>query len=151
MKKKGIAGAIAVLTLTAAATALAQQKPEDVIKYRQSALFIVGQNFGPIAAMVQGKIPYDKDDAARRAAVVDFVIKLPWTAFAPGTEQGGNTKAKPEIWLDMEDFKAKAKDVQAEAAKLAEVARTGDFDALKAQVGATGKACKACHDKYRNK
>lgn len=150
MNKKGIAAVIAVLALTAGASALAQQKPEDTIKYRQSALFIVGQNFGPIAAMVQGKIPYDKDDAARRAAVVDFVIKLPWTAFAPGTEQG-NTKAKPEIWLDMEDFKAKAKDVQAEAAKLAEVARTGDFDALKAQVGATGKACKACHDKYRNK
>jgi len=150
MRMRVIAVAVGVALLGLAAVGAAQQKPEDVIKYRQSALFIVGQNFGPIAAMVQGKIPYDKDDAARRAAVVDFVIKLPWSAFAPGTDQG-NTKAKPEIWLEMEDFKAKAKDVQAEAAKLAEVARSGDFDALKAQVGATGKACKACHDKYRNK
>jgi cytochrome c556 len=149
-KKQAIAAACVVTLAAAGAAALAQQKPKDAIKYRQSALFIVGQNFGPIAAMVQGKIPYDKDDAARRAAIVDFVIKLPWPAFAPGTEEG-DTKAKPEIWLDMDDFKAKAKDVQEEAAKLAQVAATGDFDALKTQVGATGKACKACHDKYRNK
>ena len=141
MNKKRAIAAACVLMLAAGAAALAQQKPKDAIKYRQSALFIVGQNFGPIAAMVQGKIPYDKDDAARRAAIVDFVFKLPWAAFAPGTEEG-DTKAKPEIWLDMEDFKAKAKHAQEEVAKLAEVAASGDFDALKSQVGATGKACK---------
>jgi cytochrome c556 len=78
------------------------------------------------------------------------MIKLPWGAFAPGTESG-DTKAKPEIWLEMEDFKAKAEKVQAEADKLAQVAKGGNFDALKAQVGETGKACKACHDKFRNK
>ena len=38
-----------------------------------------------------------------------------------------------------------------EAARLAEVARSGEFNAAKAQLGETGKACKACHDKYRNK
>jgi len=41
--------------------------------------------------------------------------------------------------------------MQQEAAKLAEVAQSGDFNAVKAQVGETGKSCKACHDKYRNK
>jgi len=41
--------------------------------------------------------------------------------------------------------------MQAQAAKLAEVAKGGDFNAAKAQLGETGKACKACHDKYRNK
>ena len=34
---------------------------------------------------------------------------------------------------------------------LDEVAKSGDFNAAKAQLGETGKACKACHDKYRNK
>jgi cytochrome c556 len=150
MRRHTIAGAIAFALLSAAGGAAAQQKPEDAIKYRQSALFIVGQNFGVVAAMAQGKMPYDKDVAAERAAIAGYVIKLPWRAFAPGTDQG-NTKAKPEIWNNLDDFKKKAETVQAEAAKLAEVAATGDFDAIKAQVGATGKACKACHDEYRNK
>jgi cytochrome c556 len=136
--------------LIGAGAAQAQMKPEDAIKYRKSALFVMGMNFGPLAAMAKGERPYDKDAASRHASVVEFMSKLPWTAFGPGTEQG-DTKAKPEIWLEMEDFKAKQEKVQAETAKLAEVAKTGDFNALKAQVGETGKACKACHDKFRNK
>jgi cytochrome c556 len=41
--------------------------------------------------------------------------------------------------------------MQSEVAKLAQVSKAGDFNALKAQVGEAGKACKACHDEYRNK
>jgi cytochrome c556 len=149
--KKSAAALIAAAGMAVAAgAAFAQQKPEDAIKYRQSALFILGQSFGPLAAMAQGKIPYDKDAAARDAGIAEFVSKLPWSRFGPGTDQG-NTKAKPEIWLNLEDFRAKADKMQAEVAKLAQVARTGDFNALKMQVGETGKACKACHDEYRNK
>jgi cytochrome c556 len=51
----------------------------------------------------------------------------------------------------MDDFKSKAEKMQAETAKLVQAAKTGDAAALKAQVGETGKACKACHDNYRNK
>ena len=150
MKHSSIAVLIGAGIALAGGSTLAQQKPEDVIKYRQSALFIMGQHFGPLAGMAQNKIPYDKDAAMRHAAMVEFMSKLPWDRFAPGTDQG-NTKAKPEIWLNLEDFKAKAEKMQGEVAKLAQVSKAGDFNALKAQVGETGKACKACHDEYRNK
>jgi cytochrome c556 len=151
MKKFAAAVLLGGVVLGAGLSALAQMKPEDAIKYRQSAMFLVGQNFGPLAAMAQGKIPYDKEAAIRHADIVAFVSKLPLQGFQPGTDTGGNTKAKPEIWENMDDFKAKLEKMQQEAAKLAEVAQSGDFNALKAQVGETGKACKACHDKYRNK
>lgn len=141
---------IAAALAAAAGTASAQQKPEEAIKYRQSALFILGQNFAPLAAMAQGKMPYDKDAAAAHAAIVEYMSRLPWDRFGPGTERG-NTKAKPEIWSNLDDFKAKTDKMQSEVGKLAQVAKTGDFNALRAQVGETGKACKACHDDYRNK
>ena len=100
--------------------------------------------------MAKGDRPYDKEVAIKNATIVEFMSKLPWDKFAPGTDMG-NTKAKPEIWENMDDFKAKAEKMQAETAKLLQVAQTGDAAALKAQVGETGKACKACHDNYRNK
>jgi cytochrome c556 len=140
---------LVAVAVGAGASAWAQMKPEDAIKYRQSAMFLVGQNFGPLAAMAQGKMPYDKDAAIKYAEIVAFVSKLPLRGFQPGTDMGGETKAKPEIWENMDDFKAKLEKMQQETAKLPEVA--GDFNALKAQVGETGKACKACHDKYKNK
>jgi len=147
---KAVKYALAVVALCGVGVAQAQQKPEDIIKYRQSALFLLGQHFGPLAAMAQGKMPYDKNAAASHAALAETLARLPWDRFAPGTDQG-NTKAKPEVWTNQADFKAKADKMQEEVAKLAQVAKTGDFDALKAQVGATGKSCKACHDEYRNK
>jgi len=103
-----------------------------------------------MVAMAKGEKPYDAAAFARHAEIVAFMSKLPIEGFIPGSDKG-ETKAKPEIWSDMDDFKAKLEKMQNEAAKLAEVAKGGDFNAVKAQLGETGKACKACHDKYRNK
>lgn len=130
--------------------ATAQVKPEDAIKYRQGVYRVIGWNFGPMAAMAKGEKPYDAAAFARHAEIVAFMSKLPIEGFIPGSDKG-ETKAKPEIWSDMDDFKAKLEKMQNEASKLAEVAKSGDFNAVKAQLGETGKACKACHDKYRNK
>jgi cytochrome c556 len=132
------------------ASVFAQAKPEDAIKYRRGVFAVMGWNFGPMAAMAKGDRPFDAADFARRAEIVAYMSKLPLEGFIAGSETG-ETKAKPEIWLDQDDFKAKLEKMQAEAAKLAEVAKKGDPAASKAQLGETGKACKACHDKYRNK
>jgi cytochrome c556 len=133
-----------------AGAVFAQAKPEDAIKYRKGVYAVMGWNFRPMAAMVKGDLPYDAAAFARNAEIVAYMSKLPLEGFVPGSETG-ETKAKPEIWLDMDDFKAKMEKMQGEAAKLAEVAKSGDLAAIKAQFGETGKACKACHDKYRNK
>jgi cytochrome c556 len=126
------------------------QKPEDAIKYRRGVYSVIGWNFGSMAAMAKGDKPYDAKTFARNADIVAFMSKLPLEGFTPGSETG-DTKAKPEIWLEMDDFKAKLEKMQVEVAKLAEVAKGGDLNASKAQLGEAGKACKACHDKYRNK
>ena len=149
MKRLAVVLLFAVSTSVFANTAFAQ-KPEDAIKYRQGVYRTIGWNFGPMAAMAKGDRPYDAAAFARHAEIVAFMSKLPLEGFVPGSDTG-ETKAKPEIWLDMDDFKAKLEKMQAEAAKLAEVAKAGDLNTIKAQFGETGKACKACHDKYRNK
>ena len=94
MKSKLI---LALLAITLAGSAAAQVKPEDAIKYRKSALFVMQQNFGRVAGMAAGKIPFDAKVAADSAAAAEFVGKLPWAGFGPGTDKG-DTKAKPEIW-----------------------------------------------------
>ncbi len=142
--------ALLAVSLALTAQYAVAQKPEDAIKYRRGVYAVIGWNFGSLAAMAQGKKPYDAATFARQSEIVAFMSKLPLEGFAPGSDSG-DTKAKPEIWLEMDDFKAKLEKMQAEVAKLAEVAKGGDFDASKAQLGEAGKACKACHDKYRNK
>lgn len=144
--------AVATLAATlAAADAFAQAKPEDAILYRQGAFKVIGWNFGPMAAMVQGRIPYDKEGFAKRAANVAAVSAMPFEGFGPGTDAGAPTKAKPEVWSKADDFKAKMMKMNEETTKLAAIAKTGSLDDIKKQFGATGASCKACHDDYRNK
>ena len=150
MKHLLVAPLLAACISLFSGTAFAQAKPEDAIKYRQGVYRVIGWNFAPMAAMVKGDRPYDAAAFARNADIVAYMSKLPLEGFVPGSE-AGETKAKPEIWLDMDDFKVKLEKMQGEAAKLAEIAKGGDFAAIKTQFGETGKACKACHDKYRDK
>ena len=125
-------------------------KPEDAIKYRQSALFVMGQHFGRIGAVVKGERPYNKDEVARNAAIAEMMSTLHWEAFVPGTDKG-KTRAKPEIWTDPGKFKSAAEKMELEMSKLAKIAKGGELSAIKTQFGETGKACKACHDEFRKK
>jgi cytochrome c556 len=145
-----IAAAATLVTLAAPASAQFA-KPEDAIKYRQSALFVMSQHFGRLGAMANGRVPFDAKVAADNAEVVAAMAKLPWAGFGPGTEKGGNTKAKPEIWTEQAKFKGGSDKLIAETAKLAAAAKTGNLDALKTAFAATADTCKSCHDAFRNK
>lgn len=142
-----------VLALSIAGVAHAQApfaKAEDAIKYRKSALFVMGQHFGRLGPVVKGERPYNKDEVAMNAAIAEQMSTLPWAGFVAGTDKG-ETRAKPEIWTEAAKFKSAAEKMQQEMSKLAQVAKGGDLNAIKEQFGATGKACKACHDDYRKK
>ncbi|WP_210542398.1 cytochrome c [Rhodoferax sp. PAMC 29310] len=123
-------------------------KAEDAVKYRKSALFVMQQNFGRVAGMAGGKIPFDAKVAADSAAVAEYVSRLPWTAFGEGTDKG-DTRAKPEIWKERAKFDEYAEKMQAEMVKLSAAAKTGNLDSIKAAVNATGGSCKTCHDAFR--
>ena len=58
-----IVSAAALVSLSAPAAAQFA-KPEDAIKYRQSALSVMGAHFGRIGAMANGKAPFDAKVAA---------------------------------------------------------------------------------------
>lgn len=150
---KAFASIAAAATLIAMAAPASAQfaKPEDAIKYRQSALSVMGTHFGRLGAMANGKVPFDAKAAADNAAVVSEMAKLPWAAFGPGTDKGGNTKAKPEIWTEQAKFKEGGDKLILESGKLAAATKTGNLDALKTAFAATAETCKSCHDGFRNK
>jgi cytochrome c556 len=140
----------ATLLVTAVPASAQFAKAEDAIKYRQSALFVMGQHFGRIGAMASGRAPFDAKIAAENAAIVEDMSKLPWAGFAPGTDKG-NTKAKAEIWTEQVKFKEASDKFAAESVKLSAAAKTGNLDALKTAFSSTADTCKACHDAYRSK
>jgi cytochrome c556 len=151
MKAFACIAAAATLFALAAPASAQFAKPEDAVKYRQSALSVMGTHFGRIGAMANGKVPFDAKAAAENAAIVAEMAKLPWAAFGPGTDKDSRSKAMSEVWTEQPKFKAAGDKLIAESAKLAAAAKTGNLDALKTAFSATADTCKSCHDAFRNK
>lgn len=149
MKLKHVA-VLAVASLSAS-VAFAQAKPEDQIKYRQSAMTVTARSNGALNAMAKGDVPFNKEVAQRHAAVIAGLSDLPLLAgaYGPGTDKAAPTKADPKIWSEPEKFKA-AFDKFSMAAK-ALPAAAGDVATLKTALAELGKTCKGCHDDYRMK
>jgi cytochrome c556 len=149
MRKALIAAGAAVM-LAGPVSALAQAKPEQLVKQRQSAMTLIAKYFGPIAGMAQGKIPYNVDVVSRNATYLENLAQMPWDGFHENSK-GEKSAARPEVWSNPKGFQEAADRLQAEAVKLAAAARAKDEGGVKAQWGAVSKACGACHDNFRVK
>ncbi|MDM7457268.1 MAG: cytochrome c [Tepidimonas sp.] len=145
--KLHVAIAAAAMLLSTAAHAQFQ-KPEDAVKYRQSAFAVMGNHFNRIGAMVQGRVPFDAKVAQENAAIVAMLGKLPWAGFTPETEKL-KSRVKPEAWAEMDKVRAGADKMMKAVAELDAAARTGNLDAVKKTFGDAAATCKACHDAYR--
>ncbi len=139
----------AVLTVAAGAAQAQFQRAEDAVKYRQSALSVMGTHFSRIGAMANGRVPFDAAVAQENAAIVLTMSKLPWAGFTPETEKLPS-KAKPAVWREMDKVKAAADRLMASTVALDAAAKTGNLDNLKKAFGETAASCKACHDAYRD-
>ena len=140
---------LALAAATALPAAAQFARPEEAVKYRQGALYVLAQHFARIGAMVNGRAPYEPRAALEHAELVAALAKFSGTGFGPGTERL-SAKAKPEIWTEQARFKEHNDKFVSEAARLVAAAKTNNLDQLKAAYTTTAATCKGCHDAYRN-
>ena len=79
--RKNLIIAGAALFLAAPLSVLAQAKPEQLVKQRQSAMTLIAKYWGPIAGMASGKVPYNADVVARNATYLENLAQMPWDGF----------------------------------------------------------------------
>jgi cytochrome c556 len=144
------AGTVIVLASAVAQSAWAQAKPEVLVKQRQAVMTLQGKYFGPMAAMAQGKAPYNAAVVQRNAGFLDNLSRMAWDGFDASTS-GVTSKALPAVYDNAAGFKAAASRLENESAKLVALSRGGDEAAVKAQIGAVGKTCGGCHNDFRQK
>jgi cytochrome c556 len=138
--------AIAVIAL-GIGVAIAQQDP---IAARKSLMKANGDQAKAGAAMMKGEAPFDLDKVRKMFATFeDAAEKMP-SLFPANSKTGGDTAARPEIWENMDDFKARFTKLGADARDA--IAKVTDLDSFKAAFGSIGKNdCGGCHEKYRVK
>jgi cytochrome c556 len=121
---------------------------EDPIKERKQLMKENGDAAKLVTTMLKGEKPYDAKEAEAAIKSINASIAKFVTLFPKGTETGGDTAAKPEIWADKAEFDSIAKQLDVATAKAA-AAAPGGLDGFKTAMGEVGKACKSCHEKFR--
>lgn len=151
MKKGFFAAAVAVvLGAGVAQNAFAQVKPEILVKQRQAVMTLQGKYFGPLAAVAQGKAPYNAATVRRNAGFLDNLSRMAWDGFDPGT-RNEKSRALAAVYDNNAKFREAASRLENETSKLVALSNGGDEAAVKAQIGAVGKTCGGCHDDFRQK
>ena len=111
---------------------------------RQTLMGTVGMNTKVLGDMAGGKAPFDAAAAeAAKAAIVAAAGKIPATFEPQGTD--AESKAKPDIWTNWDDFLAKADGL----AKAAGALDATTVEGVQAGMAGVGGACKDCHSKYQ--
>lgn len=150
MKRNILAATLIMSAALLANEAAAQAKPEVLVKQRKAAMTLQSKYLGPMVGMAQGKVPYNAAVVQRNAGYLATLSNMPWDGFDASTK-GEKSAALPAIWEKPAEFKKAAEHLESEAAKLAQLSKSGDEAAVKAQIGAVGKSCGGCHEHFREK
>ena len=124
-------------------------KVEDAVDYRQGVMNVFSWNAAHMAAMAKDEVPFDAATFKAYAADLATAAALDVLKGFPEESITDDSDAKDEIWLNWPDFESKLQDLRTESTKLAQVAAQGDEAAVKGQLDATRRTCKACHDDYK--
>jgi cytochrome c556 len=142
-----------LIALAIASPASAAKDPKkSAIEARQGEMHLRAFNAGPLFAMAKGKMPYNAEMAKKLAANLKLLLDLDngraWMKGTSNKDYPDDTTALPKIWETWPKIADYGKDYAKAVNALAAVAGNGQ-DALKEKVKDLGKACKNCHDDFR--
>jgi cytochrome c556 len=142
------AGLIAV----AAGGVVAAADMAGVVHDRQARYKEIGKAFKAISEQLKSPAPQLAVIRASASQIDQLAPQVPgWFPAGSGAEAGVKTEAKADIWAKPADFKTAASGFAAEAHKFDTVAAGGDLNAVQAEFPTLGKACKTCHESFRQK
>ena len=146
---KTITRLISLIALAVSMLAAADPAPEDAAKYRQSIMKAMSGHNGAISMMARGKAGNPDNLASHVQALVNLAGEID-SLFSEGSDLEDD-KALPAIWENADAFADAVQNFEAAVEAFSEVATDGDMPAIDAAQRDVGKACKACHEDYRQK
>lgn len=140
-------GAGLMLTVSLVLVAGVAVGQDDPINARQKLMKMNNAAVRAAFGMATGKTPYDAAKAAETMSTIAADMDQFVTLFPDGSTSD-KSEASPDIWTNMDDFKALAAKLATDATASAAAAPNG-ADAFKATLAAVNGDCMACHQKYR--
>jgi cytochrome c556 len=147
-----LTAAFLALSIAAVAPAAADVtvKNEDMVALRQALMRVNSSYEGMLEAEAKGTLSVPANQLKQIGEGWLRMGKLMPTLFPAGSEGVGKSRAKPEIWNNPEDFRAKLASYAKATEKFQQVAQNGgDQPAVTAAFVEINNACDDCHKAFR--
>jgi cytochrome c556 len=150
----GAAGAALTTVILASSAAVWAQDKEAVVAARQATMKQEGPSLRTVSDYANDKGTDQATAIAKTQELLALSDKLMglWPAGTSSKDMPGKSNAKPEIWTDLEKFKALYAGQKKGEEELLAAVQKGDKAAVQAAIANIGKnSCSACHGTYREK
>ena len=130
------------------------QNAEDIIKYRINIMKSLGNHISIIAANLKGKVSINEDILPHSQSMLLTLSSINIEKIFPINTQASDspkTKSLDSIWVEKELFQKSMLQSIEKTKDLVKAAESGNNQNIAKSLGALGKSCGACHDKFRKK
>jgi cytochrome c556 len=144
--------AVVLATLVSLAHAQGAPRPEQLVKWRQSAFEVVAWNTQRLKAALADDESNARELQSAANALAAVAASGLADLFPRGTEHvkgWRDTSAAAAAFSDAPQFRARSDDFASAAARLAQLAAGADRAAIKEQFAKVANTCKGCHEKFR--
>lgn len=126
------------------------ERAQEAVDTRKAVFKLLKFNLVPLIGMARGQVEVDTAKVEKSAVNISQLGAMITATFQADTREFDlETEALDVIWEDMDGFEEKAADLVKRADELAKIAASGDKDATRKAIGATGQGCGGCHDNFR--
>ena len=139
----------AALTLTLGFQGIghAESEIEDITKYRHAVMELLAGHMSALALIAQGKVDQGAFTQSHVDAIASATAEI--GALFPEGSGGEGTHALPAIWENADEFASAVDEAREAGATLGEASWGDDPNTLMPAFAAVGKACKDCHESFR--
>ena len=130
------------------------ENTEDVVKYRKNIMKAIGNHISIVAANLKGKVSINEDIVPHSKSILLTLSSINISKTFPvnsGPNSSSNTQSLENIWTEKDLFSNAMKDSVEKAQNLVLAAESGDKKNIAKSLGALGKTCGSCHNKFIKK
>ena len=102
----------------------------------------------PMGRMIRGRDDFDSERFHQESLAIETLAKQAWVYFPPGSFYVPS-RAKPAVWQNPTEFKAKQQQLMNASAQLSRVSQGGNLADVRPAYVAVIKACNDCHSEFR--
>ncbi|HRK37941.1 MAG TPA: cytochrome c [Burkholderiaceae bacterium] len=139
----------ATIALTGCNREVPDTHPDQPVTKRRALFKEFTRTLEPMGLVSRDRQPYKADKFLEQAQALKKLSTQPWPLFTPDSNYPPTT-ASPKVWQQAEAFKQAQTQFLQAVDDLNQAAAGTDLDRIKTTVNDVQKACKACHDTFRN-